>query len=364
MRIEKVRLVDFRNYTEKEIQPAGTTVLVGANASGKTNLMEAIQLTVATTSFRSPRKWGEVVRRGADEGHVRISASGKSSSADIHLTVTQGGKRTYEIGGTKRSRLSDVVGLVPCIIFSPDDLWLIKGPAEGRRASIDDVGTQAWAAYGSARRDYARAVRQRNLLLKEGGRSEELAPWTEQVVSLGARLLHLRTRLLTRMKEEAEPLYEAVSDGEELDIRYADKQGLGQKSWLGGVGHAEGAEAIRRTLEARRAEERARKATLGGPHRDDVEMSVDGKSSRSFASQGQQRTVALVWKLAALRVLEETTRRKPVLLLDDVMSELDEARRRALMALVGEETQTFITTTNLGYFDQKEIACAEIVRLP
>lgn len=363
MRISSIRLHDFRSFQEKEIQPSGVTILVGPNASGKTNLIEAVQIATTARSFHNPA-WEEVVRWGAEEARIEISAVGDSTQVDISTTIPREGPRAYRVNGKQRRRVSDVVGLIPAVTFTPDDLRLVKDSGERRRAALDDVGEQLWPTYGKVRRDYARVLRQRNLLLRGGAPARELAPWTEQVVAHGGQLLALRTRLLSRMREDLESTYKGIAGGESCEVAYADKQGLDTSDRLEGVEPAAAREAISRTLEVREAEERARRTTLAGPHRDDIVFSVAGRPARAYASQGQQRSITLAWKIAVLHILETVLRRRPVLLLDDVMSELDEDRRVALTGLVGAGIQTFITTTNLGYFAAETLSGAEVVELP
>jgi DNA replication and repair protein RecF len=237
-------------------------------------------------------------------------------------------------------------------VFTPDDLELVKGPAERRRAAADDIGAQLSPAYAKLRRDYGRVIRQRNALLKEGVAGPALEAWDEQVVTVGARLLVHRLGLVSKLMERAASHYAALASSEALTWTYDDRCGLGDPGTLM-VPSAEAAEeAIRMEMARRAHEERRRATTLVGPHRDDIVLLVDGRDARAFASQGQQRSAALAWKMAEVDLIEEVSRVRPVLLLDDVMSELDARRRQALGAAVMGRTQAFVTTTNLGYFTE------------
>jgi len=256
-----------------------------------------------------------------------------------------------------------VAGLLPSVVFTPDDLDMVKGPSERRRSSIDDLGEQISATYGSLRRDYAKVVKQRNALLRDGGREAHSAVWEERLVALGSSLLAHRERLLARVMACAAEAYAGMADGEPLTWVYADRSGLPEGREPGGLTQQQAAAAMREALEQRRAEESRRLVTLVGPHRDDIVFFVGGREARVFASQGQQRTVALAWKLAEVQIVHEVLRRRPVLLLDDVMSELDAERRSALSSLVTADTQTFVTTTNLGYFSPELLEGATIVEL-
>jgi DNA replication and repair protein RecF len=274
------------------------------------------------------------------------------------LDIDEDGKRSYVVNGQPRHRLSDVAGVLPAVVFTPDDLTMVKGPAERRRSAIDDLGEQISPTYGSLRRDYGRVVKQRNALLKDGVQGAPMDVWDEQVVSLGSRLVIHRLGLLERTMAHASTRYAEMTGGEALDYSYMDRCGLATCSLLD---QQSVADAIREQLIARRAEERRRVTTLVGPHRDDIALTVGGNDARSFGSQGQQRTVALAWKLAEVAMVEEVLRRKPVLLLDDVMSELDADRRDALSQVVAGEIQTVVTTTNVSYFSSEILKQAAIV---
>jgi DNA replication and repair protein RecF len=356
-------LVSFRNYGRYELEPhPALTVLVGPNAVGKTNLIEALQLTTAATSFRRPR-WEDLVRWGDTNTSVVLEAREGERRLDVSLDVAADGTHTYCVNSQRKHRTSDVAGRFPSVIFTPDDLVLVKGSAERRRAAIDDLGSQLSSSYASLRREFGRALRQRNTLLKEDPRNNELAVWDEQIASLGARLVTHRLRLLARVMGSAGRHYADMSQGEELAWVYEDRCGLPPHTTEDHLDQGAVEECIHTELRRRAVEERRRAVTLVGPHRDDIVFTVGGRDARAFASQGQQRTAALAWKLAEVDIIEEVSRSRPMLLLDDVMSELDAGRRAALSVTMTGRTQTFVTTTNLGYFDATMLADATIVEL-
>jgi DNA replication and repair protein RecF len=358
VRITRVELTDFRNYEKFSLEPApGLTVLVGPNAAGKTNVIEAIQLVTAARSFRRP-EYSDLIRWGATQGRVAMRAAGGPRLLEVELRVDEAQGRTYLVGGQARRRHSEVAGLLPSVTFTPDDLSMVKGPAERRRAAVDDLGEQLSPTYGSLRRDYGKVVRQRNALLRDGAGGAALEAWDEQLVSLGSKLLVHRLGLLERTMAHAVRRYADMTGGEALGYEYEDRCGLGS---AGAADATEAEAAMRVQVEARRRDERLRAVTLVGPHRDDVVIRIDGRDARSFGSQGQQRTIALAWKLAEVEMVEEVLRRKPVLLLDDVMSELDAARRAALSEVVASEIQTVVTTTTTAYFTPETLAKASIV---
>jgi DNA replication and repair protein RecF len=367
VRVTRLTLAAFRSYAAWEFEPdPRLTVLLGPNAAGKTNAVEALQLVTACRSFREPR-WEEVVAWGAGEARVAMQAEGEIPPTITSLTVTSNGSRTYAVDGTVKRRLADVVGRVPSVLFTPDDLTLVKGPAEGRRNALDELGDQLSRTYAALRLDYQRVLRQRNRVLKDEGSDEELGPWTEQLAALGSRLTAHRARLAARLAGFSRDIYSDVTGGEALACRYAPSASGGAPVEQAGQPEPEEAGAIEpvmlQALERRAGEERARKTTLVGPHRDDVVFTLDGRPARAFGSQGQQRSIALAWKLAELRAIEEIGGRRPVLLLDDVMSELDEARRDALLGVVREDIQTIVTTTNLGYFSPRVAKSATVLEV-
>lgn len=358
--VTRLALKDFRSYRAFELEPDEClTILVGQNATGKTNIVEAVQLVTAADSFRRPQ-WPELVRWGAREASIVLHAEGDGRVLEITMSVSETGRRVYRVNGKVRRRVSEVAGIIPCVVFTPDDLRLVKDSADRRRAAIDGVGDQLSPAYMTARMEYERVVRQRNALLKDAeANSNVLGALTERLVVDGVAFMGHRRRLFDRVAEKMAAVYETLSKGESLSARYVP-------SWERSTEEADSRaprELMEEQLLFRGAEERARGMTLVGPHRDEVVFSVNGRDARAFASQGQMRTIALAWKLAEVSVITEIAGQAPVLLLDDVMSELDEVRRHALASFVGEAAQTFVTTTNLGYFEEELVARAKVVRV-
>ena len=366
--ITSLKLTNFRNYETFDLEPdVNLTVLVGPNGVGKTNVIEAVSLVTRGESFRT-NVWNDVVRWGAERAYVSMTADEKlGGRTDVALEVS-GGRRLYRVNGSVKRRVSDVPRNVPAVVFTPEDLTVVKGAADKRRGALDSLGTQLSAAYASTRVEYERIARQRNALLKTPEIPvSEISPWTERLVHVGARLREQRLRLLARMRIEIEAVYSALTGGEALSLSYIVRDREEPETVKPGLGDGVDAESIaRRMTEAsslRAQEERARGTSLIGPHRDDITFVLEGKDARVFASQGQQRTIALAWKLAEVNAIEEIAQATPVLLLDDVMSELDESRRHKLTTFVTQRTQTFVTTTNIGYFDPDFVSAAKIVEL-
>jgi DNA replication and repair protein RecF len=359
--ITHVRLKDFRSYETLSLDPDPSfTILVGPNAVGKTNVIEAIQVLTTGQSFRKPA-WADVVRWGADGATAELTAEGEGRSTSLAVEVSREGRRTFRVNGKAKRGASSVVGILPSVVFAPDDLRLVKDSAERRRSALDFLGDQLSKAYLAARLDFERALRQRNAVLKtQDGASADLEAWTHILAEKGAPLTEHRRRLFARIEAAMSETYGLIAGREGLSATYVP-------SWEREGFSADEGESARdvmdRALRGKQATEIARGVSLIGPHRDEVVFFLDGKDARAFASQGQQRTIALAWKLAEVRVAAEVSGQQPVLLLDDVMSELDSSRRDALAALVGNTTQTIVTTTNLGYFGKEMIRNAKVVEL-
>jgi DNA replication and repair protein RecF len=359
--VTRLALHNFRSYAKFEIEPdPKLTILAGPNATGKTNVVEAIQLVTAGDSFRRPQ-WAELVRWGEPEASILLEAKGEGRALETLLTVGHSGRRVYRVNGKVRRRVSEVAGIIPCVTFTPDDLRMVKDSADRRRAAIDGVGDQLSPAYLTVRLEYERTVRQRNALLKNAApNTDVLNALTERLIVEGSAFMGHRHRLFDRVSCKMSEVYSTLAQGESLLATYVPSwKRVGPDS-----GVSDPAEAMRAALSRLEAEERARGLTLIGPHRDEVSFSVNGREARTYASQGQMRTIALAWKLAEVAVITEIAEQAPVLLLDDVMSELDETRRHTLAAFVGEAAQTFMTTTNLGYFEEELVSRAKVVSIP
>lgn len=345
----------YRSFEDFTLDLApGITILVGRNAVGKTNLVEALQLLTAGTSFRRPSP-AELVRDGSDSARAELRLEGEGRVLDMGLEVVDG-RRSFTRNG-KRVRAAGIRGVLPSVLFCPDDLDMVKRSARMRRDALDAFGVQLNAQYAQLISVYERTVEQRNNLLKDSPAPDLLAVWDESLAQCGARLLMHRTALLERVRAHFVEAYRAIAPHEEPDVRYVPS--IGELP-------AERDEVIRRyacALEAARPDELRRGLTLVGPHRDEILFTIDGRAARDFGSQGQQRSIVLAWKIAEVKVTRDILGRYPLLLLDDVMSELDAARREAIMGFVADEIQTVVTTTNLGYFSQDVLSRAKVVHI-
>ena len=355
--VTELSLADFRSFERLSVRLApGVSVFCGPNAAGKTNTVEALQLLTSGQSFRRPAP-AQLVRDGAESARIDARLEGDGRVLDARLDVVAG-RRQFSRNG-KRCQAADMPGELMSVLFSPDDLALVKRGASVRRDELDDFGRQANRGYANVLAAYQRSVEQRNRLLKDEFPDEALIEAWDASVSLGgATLLHARRRLFARLAARVSEVYGRVSGGEELACSYSCTLGEGVE----GLSRDELRDLFYERLRAGRGEDLRRRQTCVGPHRDDVAFSIEGRDARSFGSQGQQRTVALAVKMAEVGLAEELLGSRPLLLLDDVMSELDEARREAVMAYVRGGIQTVVTTTNLGYFSPELLDAAEVIR--
>lgn len=347
------RYRSFDSY-ELELDP-GVTILSGHNAAGKTNLIEALQILTSGQSFRRPSP-RDLVLNGEGAGRIELALEGDGRVLDMACDLAPG-KRSFKRNG-KPTSASGVRGVLPSILFCPDHLDMVKRSAAVRRAALDGFGIQLNDRYAKLVSTYERAVEQRNNLLKEDRPDPALlAAWDESLVSIGSALLRHRIALLDRVRAHLAAVCAAIAPGERADAEYV--------STVGDAAHDRGGieDLFRAALERARPDERRRRLTLVGPHRDEILFTIDGRPARDFGSQGQQRSVVLSWKIAEVQVTHDILGRYPLLLLDDVMSELDAGRREAVVSFIEGQIQTVITTANLGYFSPRLLEPAKVVRV-
>lgn len=362
--ITHISFLNFRSYERFDLDGVGPlTVLVGPNAVGKTNVIEGIGLLTAQSSFRHAPV-DQLVRAGSSFG--RLSADVTDGSRQLELTVQLSeGKKKHLLNG-KAKRTADLKGLVPSVTFTPDDLELAKGAMATRRSALDALGSQLSANHYLIRRDYEKVLRHKNRLLKDEAPAALVEAMNDTLVTCGAQLSCYRAALFEKLAASMASYYAEITEGtERLEAGFTpsweEHDPLAFATYA--FGRDEARASMADALARRSAEEQVRRRALVGPHADRIEFFIDGKNAALFGSQGQQRSVVLAFKLAEATLIQDILRQKPVLLLDDVMSELDAARRRALVAFISGDIQTFITTTNLAYFDDDLLDAARIVEL-
>lgn len=339
MIIESIELKSYRNYEELHMElNQGTNILYGDNAQGKTNILESVYLCCTSKSHKSAKD-RDIIRFGQEESHIKlqIRKGGVPYRIDMHLKKNK--PKGIAINGIPIRKASELFGIANVVFFSPEDLNIIKnGPSE-RRRFIDMELCQLDKLYVHALVQYNRALLQRNKLLKElflkPEYEETLDVWDMQLVNYGKEVIRLRRRFISRLNDMIGEIHLSLSGHrEEMVITYDP--------------HTE-EEDFEEALRRSRAQDKKQKTTLTGPHRDDISFMVNGIDIRRFGSQGQQRTAALSLKLSELKLVKLMSRDDPVLLLDDVLSELDGGRQNQLLSAI-QDIQTIITCTGLDDF--------------
>jgi DNA replication and repair protein RecF len=365
LRVDRLVLEDFRNYTlaRAEFDP-GLNLIVGRNAQGKTNLLEGIYCLSGLGSPRGPDS--ALVREGAERALVRAEVARGERRIEADLEIRPGRGTRALINKTPVPGLGALSELIVSVFFGPDELSLIKGSPEGRRRFLDDLVVKVRPTREGLRREWERTLKQRNALLKSAPRSagpqvlETLEVWDEALCRTGAALTAARLSVLADLMPFAAKRYEAIAGGGEVDLTY-------ESAWLGdeligeSLAHPRGIDpaafeaALKESIEKVRSREIERGMSLVGPQRDDVVIRVasDGSGAglldaRAFASQGEQRTSALALKLGEFDLLAEALGEQPILLLDDVFSELDPSRRAWLSDAVRAAGQAVLTSAEPG----------------
>ncbi|MCL2605761.1 MAG: DNA replication and repair protein RecF [Coriobacteriia bacterium] len=374
--VETLTLNGFRSYRDAHLSlDPELTILHGANAAGKTNIIEALQMLTAGESFRKPSR-KDLINWESDQACVSLRAADGSLQRDVVMTVTSDSKDIV-VNEKKIGSMYELGSVLPCVIFSPDDLRIVKESSSRRRQEIDGLGSQLSVTYARLASEYKKIILQRNKMLKDGQYgSSVFYAWTDRMVEVGLALIEKRTSLFDYLRPHVIRFYLGLLDESfAKNVNHSFKTGIDDcikmvtdqdlsLSYLSSWGQEKNKESFRATLEAFKEDEIARRQSLVGPHRDDIVFEVEGKAARNFASQGQQRSIALAWKLGQLAVIEELCQKKPLLLLDDVMSEFDQQRRRLLAEMVGKTAQTVITTANLDYFERELIDRAKLIAIP
>ncbi len=352
MIIKSIELADYRNYEKLNLTfDRGTTILYGNNAQGKTNILEAVYVA-ATTKSHKGSKDKEIIRFGKEEAHIRtyVEKEGVETRVDMHLR--KAGSKGIAIDGQKIKRAADLLGLCNVVFFSPEDLGIIKnGPSE-RRRFVDMELCQLDNIYLNDLNNYNKIVNQRNKLLKDmylsPGLKETLGIWDMQLVAYGSKIIERRKLFVSQLNEIIYEIHKRLSGGkEELKIKYQPDTSV---------------EDFESKLFMNMDRDMKMKMTSVGPHRDDFVFQIGGMDARKFGSQGQQRTAALSLKLAEIELVKKITGDTPVLLLDDVLSELDSSRQQLLLEGMGD-IQTIITCTGLEEFVNNRFRINKVYRV-
>ncbi len=336
-----LELRDFRSYDSLRFEPEpGMNVLVGGNAAGKTSVLEAVGYLGMMKSFRSVPD-NALVSAGANAAVIRGGVAGRASELTVEVEIPATGRRTVLANGKRPKRLRDMLLAVPVVAFLPDDLDVIKRSAARRRDYLDDLASRLWPQAGADLSDYEKVLRQRNALLRQAGRDADaytLDALDARLAATGARVMSHRRRVAAELQDPLMHAYDVV--GGSGDLRWAYHSTWGSEA---ATGIDELTERLHSALQGRRSKDLDIRTTTVGPHRDEPDLLLDGRSTRVRASQGEQRTVALALRVGAYRLIEEIRNQTPILLLDDVFSELDVDRADRVLSLM-PEGQVFVTT--------------------
>lgn len=344
MLLQRLTLADFRNYTHLDLEPSpGLNVFVGANAQGKSNLLEGIAMLGTGKSFRTAHE-ADVVRTGCERAVLHGDALSVAGTVELACTIersSRSGRKLYTINGTN-VRYAGYIGHMRIVTFVPADLHLASGTPAARRAFLNIALSQSEPRYYYELARYRKALQQKNALLRAviDFDRDLLATYERTLVAAGTEIMLARAALVGALATEAARAHARFAAGEHLTVAYEPNVSF----------ESPVREIVARALESRFAEcadaERARKSAIAGPHRDDLALSLDGLSLAAYGSQGQQRTAVLALKTAEYAVMRARAHEAPLLLLDDVLSELDETRAAGFLAELGEYEQAFITATH------------------
>jgi DNA replication and repair protein RecF len=384
MYLRTLHLRQFRNYIDQQVDfSAPKTILVGDNAQGKSNLLEAVELLSTLRSHRTSRD-RDLIRDDAPLAEITASLEREIGTVDLSMVLRSNSRRTVALNGQSLRRQLDFLGTLNLVQFSSRDLDLVRGGPEQRRAWLDALLIQLEPVYAHVLQQYVHILRQRNALLKRrqeafknhplispvpaigedsGDRASistsspatEMALWDAQLAVAGTRVIRRRARVVERLAPLAAHWHRAISGHqEELTLAYQPHVPIAQDD------PAVVQAAFLSKLQERAIAEQHRGTTLVGPHRDEVEFTINQTSARQYGSQGQQRTLVLALKLAELKLIEEVIGEPPLLLLDDVLAELDLHRQNQLLETIQDRFQTLITTTHLGSFDAQWLKSSQI----
>lgn len=360
MYIERLGLTNYRNYKKLDLAfSSQINVLIGENAQGKTNVMEAIYVLSMAKSHRTSND-RELIRWDQEYGKIEGDIQRKHGKLPLELTISGKGKKA-RVNHLEQNRLSLYIGQLNVVMFAPEDLNLVKGSPMVRRRFLDMEIGQISPVYLHDLLTFQKILKQRNAILRENRGNLNFTDvmfdvYTEQYIQVAVQIIRKRFHFMELLQKWAEPIHEGISRGmESLKVSYGTLKGLES-----GQTEKEMESILEQRLTEMRRRELERGLTLIGPHRDDLHFHVNGYDIQTYGSQGQQRTTALSLKLAEIELVKQEVGEAPILLLDDVLSELDDYRQSHLLNTIQGKVQTFVTTTNVAGIDHETIRQADI----
>jgi DNA replication and repair protein RecF len=363
--LKSLNLKHFRNYTEQRVDFTGSkTIILGQNAQGKSNLLEAVQILATLRSHRVSRDH-DLVQDGSAIAEIHAICERSLSPVELTIKLRQAGRRSLSINSVNLTKHVEFLGQINAVQFSSLDLELVRGSPECRRDWLDNVLIQLEPVYSSFLQQYNQVLRQRNALLKSIRQGkvvsdpEQMAVWDLQIAIAGTRLTRRRSRLVQRLTPIAQHWHSKISGGSEsLHIAYVPKFDFVDGDTMETV-----QQAFLAQIKLKAIAEQFQGTSLVGPHRDQVNLTINQTPAKEYGSQGQQRTLVLALKLAELELIEAIVGEPPLLLLDDVLAELDLQRQNYLLSAISDRVQTMITTTHLGAFDGAWLNSAQIFQV-
>ena len=352
MYVETLALRNFRNYEALDIIFSDKiNILYGDNAQGKTNILESIYLSATTRSHKRAKE-KDIIRFGEEESHIRLNIKKRDVGHRIDVHLKKIGNKGIAIDGIPIKKSTELFGLINIIIFSPEDLSVVKSSPGERRRFMDMEICQLSRIYYSNLSKYNKILDQRNNTLKQiayrNGVEDVLDVWDDQLVDVGSSIIKERQNFINMLNDVIKEIHKNLtSEGEEIELKYepnVESENFGE------------------VLKEKRKKKKKNTTTMSGPHRDDFGIFINNVDVRKYGSQGQQRTAALSLKLAEIELVKKIINDNPILLLDDVMSELDSKRREALLNSI-KDIQTIITCTGYDDFIKQRINVDKIYKI-
>lgn len=353
MRAKHLALNNYRNCKNIELDfNNNKTLIIGKNAQGKTNILESIYFL---STLKSPRTSNikEFVNFDKNNFSAEITIEKSNTEIELGIEYKLDKPKVLKVNGLKTTS-KNYKGVLTTVLFSTQDLMLLRGSPQDRRSWLDSAISQIYPAHDERISKYNKIRVQKNNLLKEPDINLALLDvFNEQLTTVGANIIYVRQKFLSELKKYAKTGYLDISKNEEFDLKYSFKE----------KDLNEIAKALKEELEERKFEEIARHQSCVGPHRDDIYFYLDNKDATKFASQGQQRTIVLAIKLAEIELIKNKNGESPILLLDDVLAELDDLRQNYLLSSISDDTQTIITSVDTLLFDNEFLRNVTIFKI-
>lgn len=369
MKINFLKLQNYRNYDDLELNfNSDKVIIIGENAQGKTNILEAIFYISALNSYRAKTD-GELIKWGKDFSSVKLEINKSDTDIELEVVINPPKKKILKVNGLKKSKSSEFISNLSVVNFSVNDLLLLRGAPEDRRDWLDIAISQIYPAYLDRLQKYNKIRIQKNNYLKElkinpAQDNSLLDVWNSQLALAGSNIIFLRLNFLRELISSSKQMHKNISNGEDLDIFY-NSTIIGDIKIDENINlkNEEILELFNQKLEERKQEEIIRAQSVVGAHRDDVSYFINTNDAKKFASQGQQRTIVLSLKLAELNLIKQKTGHFPVLLLDDVLAELDAERQNFLLNSISKNIQTIITSVDVVNFREEFLKDVQIYKI-